>query len=260
MPQHSHAPALLILNGKGAGNEELRQAVKRLRAEQITLYVRVTWEHGDAARYVAEAAQLGVGTVVAGGGDGTINEVAAALMQLPAHNRPVLGILPLGTANDFAMACNIPRRRNRRCSWRSRAARCRSIWPKSTANATSSTWPPAARHPHHHRNAGKLKAALGVSFVHGLLRMDTLQADRCEIRGPDFRWAGEALVIGIGNGKQAGGGQELCPSALINDGLLQLRLLIADELLPALVAALFNDERATASSAQRCRGSDRRAA
>ena len=42
MPQHSHAPALLILNGKGAGNEELRQAVKRLRAEQITLYVRVT--------------------------------------------------------------------------------------------------------------------------------------------------------------------------------------------------------------------------
>lgn len=147
MPQHSHAPALLILNGKGAGNEELRQAVKRLRAEQITLYVRVTWEHGDAARYVAEAAQLGVGTVVAGGGDGTINEVAAALMQLPAHNRPVLGILPLGTANDFAMACNIPRRRNRRCSWRSRAARCRSIWPRSTANATSSTWPPAASAP-----------------------------------------------------------------------------------------------------------------
>ncbi|RTF12144.1 lipid kinase YegS, partial [Serratia marcescens] len=60
MPQHSHAPALLILNGKGAGNEELRQAVKRLRAERITLHVRVTWEHGDAARYVAEAAQLGV--------------------------------------------------------------------------------------------------------------------------------------------------------------------------------------------------------
>ena len=52
----------------------------------------------------------------------------------------------------------------------------------------------------------------GVSyFVHGLLRMDTLQADRCEIRGPDFRWAGEALVIGIGNGKQAGGGVSCAP-------------------------------------------------
>lgn len=245
MPQHSHAAALLILNGKGAGNEELRQAVTRLREEQITLYVRVTWEHGDAARYVEEAAQLGVGTVVAGGGDGTINEVAAALVQLPAHNRPALGILPLGTANDFAMACNIPPSPELALQL---AIKGRSV-PIDLAKVNGE------RYFINMATGGfgtrittetpeKLKAALGgVSyFVHGLLRMDTLQADRCEIRGPDLRWAGEALVIGIGNGKQAGGGQELCPSALINDGLLQLRLLIADELLPALVAALFNDE------------------
>jgi diacylglycerol kinase family enzyme len=31
-------------------------------------------------------------------------------------------------------------------------------------------------------------------------------------------------VIGIGNGRQAGGGQQLCPEALINDGLLELRI------------------------------------
>lgn len=161
MPQHSHAPALLILNGKGAGNEELRQAVKRLRAEQITLYVRVTWEHGDAARYVAEAAQLGVGTVVAGGGDGTINEVAAALMQLPAHNRPVLGILPLGTANDFAMACNIPPSPEQALQL---AIKGRSV-PIDLAkvngeryfiNMATGGW-----HPHHHRNAGEAEGGVG---------------------------------------------------------------------------------------------------
>lgn len=56
--------------------------------------------------------------------------------------------------------------------------------------------------------------------------MDTLQPDRCEIRG-GFHWQGDALVIGIGNGRQAGGGQQLCPNALINDGLLQLRILPA---------------------------------
>ena len=231
MPQHSHAPALLILNGKGAGNEELRQAVKRLRAERITLHVRVTWEHGDAARYVAEAAQLGVGTVVAGGGDGTINEVAAALVQLPAHNRPVLGILPLGTANDFAMACNIPPSPEQALQL---AIKGRSV-PIDLAKVNGERY-------FINMATGGFGTRITTYFVHGLLRMDTLQADRCEIRGPDFRWAGDALVIGIGNGKQAGGGQELCPSALINDGLLQLRLLIADELLPALVAALFNDE------------------
>lgn len=105
---HQYAPALLIINGKSSGNEEVRAAVNLLRHEGQTLHVRVTWELGDAARYVKEASQLRVETVIAGGGDGTINEVAAALAQLPAEFRPILGILPLGTANDFATACSIP--------------------------------------------------------------------------------------------------------------------------------------------------------
>lgn len=90
----------------------------------------------------------------------------------------------------------------------------------------------------------KLKAALGgVSyFIHGLLRLDTLKADRCEITGPDFQWEGDALVIGIGNGRQAGGGQQICPDALINDGLLQLRLLTSEELLPSFLRSLLNNE------------------
>ncbi|CAI2472157.1 lipid kinase YegS [Serratia ficaria] len=242
---HQPAPALLIINGKGAGNEELRLAVQRLREEQLILHVRVTWEHGDAARYVEEAVRLGAGTVVAGGGDGTINEVAAALIQLPAPHRPALGILPLGTANDFAVACNIPLAPEQALQL---AIKGRAV-PIDLAKVND------RRYFINMATGGfgtrittetpeKLKAALGgVSyFVHGLLRMDQLQADRCEIRGPDFHWSGNALVIGIGNGKQAGGGQQLCPDALINDGLLQLRLLMADELLPALVAALFSDE------------------
>ncbi len=62
------------------------------------------------------------------------------------------------------------------------------------------------------------------------MRMDTLQPDRCEIRGENFHRQGDAPVIGIGNGRQAGGGQQLCPNALINDGLLQLRILPAMKL------------------------------
>ncbi|MEZ0588160.1 diacylglycerol kinase family protein, partial [Escherichia coli] len=43
--------------------------------------------------------ESGVG---AGGGDGTINEVSTALIQCEGDDIPALGILPLGTANDFA--------------------------------------------------------------------------------------------------------------------------------------------------------------
>lgn len=44
--------------------------------------------------------------MIAGGGDGTINEVATALVE--RGGKMALGILPLGTANDFATSVGIP--------------------------------------------------------------------------------------------------------------------------------------------------------
>ena len=82
--------SLLILNGKSTDNLPLREAIMLLREEGMTIHVRVTWEKGDAARYVEEARKLGVATVIAGGGDGTINEVPngkipSAGMSSPSH-------------------------------------------------------------------------------------------------------------------------------------------------------------------------------
>lgn len=100
--------SLLILNGKSADNPLLREAIALLRNEGVEIHVRVTWEKDDAQRYVEEARQLGVETVIAGGGDGTINEVSTALIQCQGENVPALGFLPLGTANDFATSVGIP--------------------------------------------------------------------------------------------------------------------------------------------------------
>ena len=239
------AQALLILNGKGASNEELREAVYDMRAEGVDLAVRVTWEYGDAARYVAEALELGVETVIAGGGDGTINEVAAALVSSGQASLPALGILPLGTANDFATSCSIPLDMSSalKLAIHGRAAEidiaCVNDERYFINMATGGFGTRITT-----ETPEKLKSALGgVSyFIHGLLRMDTLKADRCHITGPDFNWDGEALVIGIGNGRQAGGGQEICPDAMINDGLLQLRLLTSEELLPSFLRSLLEGE------------------
>ncbi|HBI06814.1 MAG TPA: lipid kinase YegS, partial [Erwinia persicina] len=103
-----HSLTLAILNGKSAGNEALREAVAALREEGFPLEIRVTWEYGDGERYVREAVELQAQTVIAAGGDGTINEVATALARLSPERRPVLGIVPLGTANDFATSAGIP--------------------------------------------------------------------------------------------------------------------------------------------------------
>jgi diacylglycerol kinase (ATP) len=65
--------------------------------------VRFTKAHGDGADLARQAVQEGTKTVVACGGDGTINEVASALIATDA----TLGILPLGTGNDFARATGL---------------------------------------------------------------------------------------------------------------------------------------------------------
>ena len=100
----------LVINGKAAGDEPLRDAVSAMRAAGVQLSVRVTWEAGDAERYVAEAIADGVDTVVAAGGDGTLSEVATTLAHRdePADQLPALALVPLGTANDFAAAAGIP--------------------------------------------------------------------------------------------------------------------------------------------------------
>lgn len=239
------ALTLAILNGKGAGNEALRAAITTLRADGCPIEVRVTWETGDSERYLQEAIALGATTVVAGGGDGTINELANALIKIDASQRPVLGILPLGTANDFATSAGITEEPE--------AALRLAIFGK-TVNIDLAR----VNQDRYFINMAtggfgtrittetpeKLKSALGgVSyFIHGLMRMDTLKADRCAISGPDFNWQGDALAIGVGNGRQAGGGQRLCPRALINDGLLDLSIVNSQELLSTLLHSLTSDE------------------
>lgn len=237
--------SLLILNGKSADNLPLRDAIAKLRDEGVEIHVLVTWEKGDAQRYVDEARQLGVETVIAGGGDGTINEVSTALIQSQGDNIPALGILPLGTANDFATSVGIPDDLDKALKL-AIAANATAIDMVQVNDKTCfinmATGGFGTRITT--ETPEKLKAALGgVSyFIHGLMRMDTLKPDVCDIRGEDFHWQGKALVIGIGNGRQAGGGQQLCPTALINDGLLQLRIFTGEELLPGLLSALTQSE------------------
>lgn len=62
----------------------------------------------DLVGLIEEALQTGFNTVVAAGGDGTVNAVVNAVMAMNAGQRPRMAILPLGTANDFAGTLCIP--------------------------------------------------------------------------------------------------------------------------------------------------------
>ncbi|WP_236208717.1 lipid kinase YegS [Pseudomonas tohonis] len=224
----SERKALLILHGKQALNEEVRAAVQARRDAGWELAVRVTWEGGDARRIVGEALDAGYRTLIAGGGDGTLRDVAEA-MALSGEDAS-LALLPLGTANDFARAAGVPLLPGEALALLDVAPRSIDLGEadgrlflnmatggfgsKITANTSED-----------------LKKVLGGAayFLTGLTRFSEVHSAFGRFKGPDFEWEGEFLAVGIGNGCQAGGGHVLCPNARVDDGLLELCIVPAPQ-------------------------------
>ena len=222
----------LILNGKSAGDDDLRAAVQTLRETGIALDVRVTWEDGDAERYVAEAIADGVDTVIAAGGDGTLSEVATTLAHrdATADALPSLGLVPLGTANDFATAAGIPDGPLAALQLvREVGAAPLDLlridaddgthWCANLASGGFGTEVTVET------DEGLKKMLGGLAYlITGIARLGRIDALQARLRGPDFAWEGDLIALGIGNGRQAGGGQALCPDALVDDGQLDLTI------------------------------------
>ena len=213
--------ALLILHGKQALNEDVRAAVTARREDGWELAVRVTWEAGDAQRLVAQALQDDYPMLIAGGGDGTLREVAEAMAL--AKTDASLALLPLGTANDFAHAAGGSLNPLEALALLDTPARSIDLGEVDGqlflnmatggfgSNVTANT-------------SEELKRVLGGAayFLTGLTRFAEVRSAFGRFSGPDFLWEGDFLALGIGNGRQAGGGHLLCPQALVDDGLLDV--------------------------------------
>ncbi len=217
--------ARIILHGKQAGNEKLRAAVGALRAEGHALDVRLTWEAGDSGTLAAEAARAGIARVIAGGGDGTVNEVVGGIVE--SGRDAAVGIVPLGTANDFARSANIPLGLEDAL----RIALTAEARPVdfgragdrifiNVATGGFGTEITVATDP-------TLKKHLGGAayLLTGLTKFAAVKPVACRLTGPEISWQGNVLVLAVGNGRQAGGGQVLCPDALVDDGLLDVAIL-----------------------------------
>jgi YegS/Rv2252/BmrU family lipid kinase len=103
-----HGRAALIVNTRSRSGEQVFfRALDRLQELHVPL--GATYAIRDPARLpetVREVLEDGSGyeTLILGGGDGTVSSVVDFL----AHHDVTLGLLPLGTANDFARTLGIP--------------------------------------------------------------------------------------------------------------------------------------------------------
>lgn len=219
----------LVVNGKAAGDPGLRAAVEELRSSGTPIEVRVTWEAGDAARFAADAVQDGVSVVVAAGGDGTVSEVVAGLMTT-GPSETAVAVVPFGTANDFATGCGIPKGNPLaalKLAAEGQASRIDvgQVNNRYFINVASGGFGAevTAQTPTHMK---KVLGGAAYSLM-GLVTVAKMTPYRGKLVTPDGEEYGAMILMAVGNGRLAGGGYEVAPNALLDDGLLDV-MVIAD--------------------------------
>lgn len=232
--------ALLILHGKQALNEDVRAAVAQKREQGWELAVRLTWEAGDARRLVEEALAAGYRQLVAGGGDGTLRDIAEAIAL--ADEEASLVLMPLGTANDFARAAGVPLDPFGALSLLDAPATAIDLGEVGGQLFLNMATGGFGSQVTANTSEDLKKILGGAAYLFtGLSRFSELKAAYGELHGPDFKWSGDLLALGIGNGRQAGGGHELCPEALADDGLLDISILPAPQEVVSTLRDLMSD-------------------
>ncbi|MGP9567761.1 lipid kinase YegS [Halomonas sp. AOP5-B2-8] len=228
---------LLIINGKSAGNPALREAVDEQRQAGMLITVRATWEGGDAADIAEQSKAMGITHVIACGGDGTVSEVMNGLMRLPHDHRPALGIVPLGSANDFATSLGLPLEPGQALA----AAMTLNSHPIDVIRVTAGKEGEATTSYYINMTTGGFGAEITSSTPKTLKRMlgggayslmGALKAWRHRSYRGTLHWDGKEeraslLLLALGNGRQSGGGQVLAPRAKLDDGRLDV-LLVKD--------------------------------
>ena len=217
----------LICHRKSANEPYVKEAVKAVRKQGIDLRVLVPFNKAEKPRVVQEALDRGAKRIIAGGGDGTINAVANALIG-DGKVKPTaeLGVFPLGTANDFARGLGLPSDELAECL---RIACTRESRPVDVGVMNKRFFINVA-------SAGfgaeitattpvKLKKALGggAYTLMGLIKALKLSPYRGKLLVPgEDPVEGGVLFMAVGNNHYAGGGFDVAPKAKLDDGLLDL--------------------------------------
>ena len=187
---------------------------------------------GHAIELAKQAGEQGYGMVIAMGGDGTVHEVVNGLMQIPEEKRPVLGVVPAGSGNDFAHSINASKTPNE-------ALTCALNGQASAIDLGVMT------DEHGHREY--FDNTLGIGFgaivtirshqlpiLRGFLMyltavIQTIILDHhpihMQIESDEEKWEQKVIYLILCNGPREGGGFLIAPDAKIDDGIFHYAMI-----------------------------------
>lgn len=212
-------------SGRELFKKNLADVLQKLEEAGYETSCHATTGLGDATKAANLAVERRYDLVVAAGGDGTIHEVVNGLAE--KEYRPKLGIIPMGTTNDFARALHIPR----------------DIEAATNIIIQGDTIPidiGRINDKYFINIAGggriteltyevpsKLKTMLGqlAYYLKGVEMLPSIKSTEVSIEYDGKLFEGEAMLFLVGLTNSIGGFEKLAPDASINDGLFSLLIL-----------------------------------
>ena len=219
-------------SGRGRAKKMVPSLERILNASNLDFTLVLSEQKWHAVELAESAARQGADVVIAAGGDGTVNEVINGLLRAPNNKvpTPALGIIPIGTGNDFAAGLNLPQKPEdilktisgntrhrvdigllRGCGYPNGRyfGNCVGIGFDAAGGvlAQKITWASGL--------LAYLIAALQNIFLYYKAPTLNIQLDSETIRMP-------SLLVSIMNGKRVGGGFWTAPNASPDDGLFDL--------------------------------------
>ncbi len=208
-----------IIMNPAARSERARRRHDRLSALTDGAVLRATSRCGDAECLARAAVAEGYRTIVAAGGDGTVNEVVNGI----AGSSASLGLLPLGTMNVFATELGLPVTNLKRC------------WEVICEGQIRKVDLPSANGKHFVQLAGvgfdaqvvketsrALKRSFGpLSYLLSAAQIAARRPPRLSIES-EHAAAQEGSFVLIGNGRLYGGPFPFFKNAVIDDGLFDV--------------------------------------
>jgi YegS/Rv2252/BmrU family lipid kinase len=220
--------AQVILNpaaGRGAARRVESVVARAFRAQGWAVDVVRTEGPGHGQELASQAAKQGAKHVVAVGGDGTVHEVANGLLR--ADSDAALGVVPVGSGNDFAKLIGVyghdpARAVARLVTARSRRFDAGRVFDEWFVNSVGFGFGPAVVKT---RNAmHNLRGFLSylVPIVKTFFRF---QPPLFDVAAPGFRERGYMMMVEICNGTTAGGSYRFAPDADPADGKMDVCLI-----------------------------------
>ncbi len=182
---------------------------------------------GHATELARQAALEGYDMVIALGGDGTVHEVVNGLMQIPAEKRPILGVVPVGSGNDFAHAIGVPAKADR--------ALAHALKKDPSRVDIGLLTDEHGRQEYFDNTVGigfdavvtirshKLPIVRGfLMYLTAVIQTIVLNHDpiHMQIDSDGEHWEEDALMFTLCNGGREGGGFIIAPEAQNTDGVL----------------------------------------